>query len=50
VYHSSVNMVSLRVGQLFDTFNEAETVVGQFCLEQYHPCRIDSKETVRTAN
>jgi len=41
---------SLRVGQLFDSFKDAEKVIVEFCEEKYHPIRVDRKESIRTAN
>jgi len=37
-------MASLSVGQVFDTFSDAENTVVTFCKENFHPIRIDSKE------
>jgi len=43
-------MASLRVGQMFDNFVEAETAVAAFCKENFHPTRIESRETIQSAN
>ena len=43
-------MASLRVGQIFDSFIEAEIAIVAFCKENFHPTRIESKETIQGAN
>jgi len=42
--------VELNVGVEFETFSEAEKAVGDFCEQNYHAIRVDSKLTVRNAN
>jgi len=42
--------VELNVGDEFKTFAEAERAVSDFCVQNYHAIRVDSKLSVRNAN
>jgi len=45
-----MELLDLRVGVTFKTFEDAKVAVSNFCCKHYHPIRCDKKKSILSYN